>query len=191
MEDEDITGDCGGEKTMSSTMDGGLHSVDRPWIPSDSEQPRTDWNDCGIRGDENFSCPKCGERFYSELSISIHQRSHKREKPYSKWGKCFAKNSDVYVQPRTHSGKKMYTCSECGKCYLRKVELDRHQTSHTGERPYSCPECGKAFPLKSSLRRHVKSHTGVRPYTCSECGKCFPERSRLCRHRKTHTGQKQ
>ncbi|PIO10472.1 hypothetical protein AB205_0151100, partial [Aquarana catesbeiana] len=31
MEDEDITGDCGGEKTMSSTMDGGLHSVDRPW----------------------------------------------------------------------------------------------------------------------------------------------------------------
>ncbi|PIO37849.1 hypothetical protein AB205_0171770, partial [Aquarana catesbeiana] len=39
MEDEDITGDCGGEKTMSSTMDGGLHSVDRPWNPSDSEQP--------------------------------------------------------------------------------------------------------------------------------------------------------
>ncbi|CAI9624571.1 unnamed protein product, partial [Staurois parvus] len=31
MEDEDIPGECVGEKTMSSTMDGGLPSVERPW----------------------------------------------------------------------------------------------------------------------------------------------------------------
>ncbi|KAM5125798.1 uncharacterized protein ACMZJ9_021933, partial [Mantella aurantiaca] len=35
MEDEDITGDCTGEKTMISSMDGGDHSVDRSWDPSD------------------------------------------------------------------------------------------------------------------------------------------------------------
>ncbi|KAM5127539.1 uncharacterized protein ACMZJ9_020517 [Mantella aurantiaca] len=35
MEDEDITGDCTGEKTMISSMDGGDHSVDRSCDPSD------------------------------------------------------------------------------------------------------------------------------------------------------------
>ncbi|CAI9573287.1 unnamed protein product, partial [Staurois parvus] len=35
MEDEEITGDCAEEKTMSSAMDGGLHSVDGPSNLSD------------------------------------------------------------------------------------------------------------------------------------------------------------
>ncbi|PIO13970.1 hypothetical protein AB205_0064570, partial [Aquarana catesbeiana] len=112
IEDEDITGDCGGEKTMSSTMDGGLHSVDRPWNPSDSEQPRTVGDGAGIQGEETFFCPECEESFSSALSLSLHLSSHTVKKPY-----C---------------------CSECGKCFTQKHMLVSHQRTHTGEKPYSC-----------------------------------------------------
>ncbi|PIO09862.1 hypothetical protein AB205_0156350, partial [Aquarana catesbeiana] len=147
MEDEDITGDCGGEKTMISTMDGGLHSVDRPWNPSDSEQPCTEWNGSGIRGDENFSFPTWGESFSSELSPPVHQRSH--------------------------TGEKLYSCPECGKFFSQKSHLSRHLRIHTGEKPYSCTECGKFFSHKFHLYTHQKTHTGERPYSCTECGKCY------------------
>ncbi|PIO15359.1 hypothetical protein AB205_0031440, partial [Aquarana catesbeiana] len=167
MEDEDITGDCGGEKTMISTMDGGLHSVDRPWNPSDSEQPRTVRDGDGIRGDENFSCPFCGERFYSELSLSIHQRSHKGEELHSR-----------------------HSCSECGKSFSQKRKLTAHQRLHTGEKLYSCSECGKCFLWKSYLVIHQRTHTGEKPYSCSECGKCFSQRYHLNTHQKSHTGEK-
>ncbi|PIO24566.1 hypothetical protein AB205_0108930, partial [Aquarana catesbeiana] len=147
MEDEDITRDCAGEKTMSSAMDGGLHSVDRPSNPSDFGQPCTVRDSAGIQREEKFSCPECGESFSSELSLTVHQRSHKGEKPYS--------------------------CPKCGKCFTRKSQLNRHQRSHTGEKPYSCPECGKCFLQSSDLVRHQRSHTGDKPYSCPECGKCF------------------
>ncbi|PIO24568.1 hypothetical protein AB205_0108940, partial [Aquarana catesbeiana] len=63
MEDEDITREWAGEKTMSSAMDGGLHSVDRPSNPSDFGQPRTVRDSAGIQREEKFSCPECGEKF--------------------------------------------------------------------------------------------------------------------------------
>ncbi|PIO09763.1 hypothetical protein AB205_0103510, partial [Aquarana catesbeiana] len=147
MEDEDITGDCGGEKTMISTMDGGLHSVDRPWNPSDSEQPRIVGDGAGIQGEEIFSFPTWGESFSSELSPPVHQRSH--------------------------MGEKLYSCPECGKFFSQKSHLSRHLRIHTGEKPYSCTECGKFFSHKFHLYTHQKTHTGERPYSCTECGKCY------------------
>ncbi|XP_077321630.1 uncharacterized protein LOC143955461 [Lithobates pipiens] len=195
MEDEDITGDCGGEKTMISTMDGGLHSVDRPWKPSDSEQPPTEWNGSGIRGDENFPCPFCGERFYSELGLSIHKRSHKGEKLHSRHscsecGKSFSQKKKLTAHQRLHTGEKPYSCSECGKCFLWKSDLLIHQRTHTGEKPYSCPECGKRFSRRYHLNTHQKSHTGEKPYSCSECGKRFSQKSNLKTHLLSHTGKK-
>ncbi|PIO10704.1 hypothetical protein AB205_0131050 [Aquarana catesbeiana] len=83
IEDEDITGDCGGEKTMISTMDGGLHSVDRPWNPSDSEQPRTVRDGVGIREEDQFSFPECGKSFSSQQSLLVYQIPHMEEKPFS------------------------------------------------------------------------------------------------------------
>ncbi|PIO23875.1 hypothetical protein AB205_0048690, partial [Aquarana catesbeiana] len=164
MEDEDITGDSGGEKTMSSTMDGGLHSVDRPWSPSDSQQPRTVRDSAGIQGEEKFPCPRCGERFSSGLALFLHQGTHRE------------------------GG--LHTCSECGKCFRSKSKLVLHLRSHTGEKPFSCPECGKCFSNKCNLISHQRVHTGERPYLCSECGKCFSQQGTLYAHKKWHTGEK-
>ncbi|PIO40657.1 hypothetical protein AB205_0027590, partial [Aquarana catesbeiana] len=164
MEDEDITGDCGGEKTMSSTMDGGLHSVDRPWNPSDSEQPRTVRDGAGIQDDEKFSCSECG--------------------------KCYPRKSDLVRHQKSHTVEKSYPCPECGNSFLWKSALVVHQRSHTGEKPYSCPECGKCFSRKSELVIHHRFHTGEKPYSCPECGKCFSWKSDFVTHQRSHTGEK-
>ncbi|XP_077322047.1 uncharacterized protein LOC143955801 [Lithobates pipiens] len=192
MEDEDITGDCGGEKTMISTMDGGLHSVDRPWSPSDSEQPRTVRDGAGIQGEKKISCPDCGKSFNSELSLSVNKRPHKGEGAHScsECGKSFFTQSDLKTHYRTHTGEKPFTCPECGKGFSQKSCLTRHQKLHRGEKPHACPECGKCFARKSDVVLHRRTHTGERPYSCTECRKRFSCKSSLILHRRTHTGEK-
>ncbi|PIO24802.1 hypothetical protein AB205_0075040, partial [Aquarana catesbeiana] len=184
MEDEDITGDCAGEKTMSSAMDGGLHSVERPSNPSDSEQPHTVRDGAGIQGEEKFSCPECGESFGSLSHLYTHQRIHTASKPYScsECGKSFPKKYKLVRHQRSHTGEKPYSCPECGKCFPEKSKLYRHHKVHTGEKPHSCPECGKCFSQKSDLVKHQISHTRKRPYSCTDCGKCYVNKSVFVRH---------
>ncbi|XP_077321953.1 uncharacterized protein LOC143955711 isoform X1 [Lithobates pipiens] len=185
MEDEDITGDCGGEKTMISTMDGGLHSVDRPWNPSDSEQPRTVGDGAGVQ-------MECWEDFSSELGLSKHQKSQTGETQYScsECGKWFLHKSTFLKHYRSHTGEKPFSCSECGKCFSQKAHLSRHQRLHTGEKPYVCPECGKRCAQKSELETHQRSHARFKPYTCPECGKSFSHKSYFSIHQKLHTAEK-
>ncbi|PIO23429.1 hypothetical protein AB205_0141360, partial [Aquarana catesbeiana] len=160
MEDEDITRDCAGEKTMSPAMDGGLRSVDRPSNSFDTEQPRIMRDGAGFQREKKFSCPECGDSFSSELGLTIHQISH--------------------------TGGKLHSCFECGKCFFHKSELVIHCRSHKGKKSNSCPECGKCFTWKSKLVTHQRTHTGEKPYSCPECGKCFSQRSVLVRHQKSH-----
>ncbi|XP_018426439.1 PREDICTED: zinc finger protein OZF-like [Nanorana parkeri] len=220
MEDEDITADCAGEETMSSAMDGGPHSVDRPWNPSDSERPRPVGDGAGIQEEKTFSCPECGKCFSSEFSLSehgkshtgeelhscsecgkrfplksqliVHFRSHTGEKPYAcpKCKKRFPRTSDLVIHQKLHTGMKPNACHECGKCFLRKQDLLRHQRSHTGERPYCCSECGKCYTRKADLAIHQRCHTGERPYSCLDCGKSFLQVGYLYRHQMSHRGEK-
>ncbi|XP_077321918.1 uncharacterized protein LOC143955681 isoform X2 [Lithobates pipiens] len=192
MEDEDITGDCGGEKTMISTMDGGLHSVDRPWSPSDSEQPRTVGDGAGIQEVKKLFFLQFGESFSSEQIFSVHERSHtgKELHSHSECGKFLLHKAELVRHQSPHTGSKSHPCPECGKIFLRKAKLEVHYRSHTGEKPFSCPECGKCFSDSYSLGRHQRSHTGEKPYPCSECGKCFAQKSDLSKHRRLHTGEK-
>ncbi|XP_077345971.1 uncharacterized protein LOC143989622 isoform X2 [Lithobates pipiens] len=192
MEDEDITRDCAGEKTMNSTIDGGLHSADRPWKPSDSDQCRTMRDDARIQGEDDISCHENGESFSSELSLNMHQRSHRDKKPYScpECGKSFSYKSSLTKHQRSHLGEKPFSCSDCEKCFVTKSDLDKHQRSHTGEKPYSCSECGKCFSRKSNLCRHQKSHTGEKLYSCPDCEKCYLRKSHLYTHQMSHTGER-
>ncbi|PIO26691.1 hypothetical protein AB205_0133530, partial [Aquarana catesbeiana] len=192
MEDEDITRDCAGERQMSSVMESGLHSVDRPSNHSDSEQPCTVRDGARIQGEEKFFCPECWESFSSELSLTVHQRSHTDEELHScfECGKCFLHKSELIIHCRSHMGKKQNSCPECGKCFAKKSELVRHQRSHTGEKPYSCLECAKCFSWKSDLVRHQRLHTGEKLNSCSECGKLFIKKSDLVKHQGLHTGER-
>ncbi|XP_073467326.1 uncharacterized protein [Aquarana catesbeiana] len=192
MEDEDITREWAGEKTMSSAMDGGLHRVYRPLDPFDVEQPNTVRDGAGIQGEEEFSCPDCRESFSSKSSLTVHQRSHTGEKllSCSECGKCFLYKSELIRHYRCHTGEKPNSCPECGKCFTKKSNLVRHQRSHTGEKQCSCPECGKCFLHSSDLVRHQRSHTGEKPYSCPECGNVFSQKSTLVIHQRSHTGEK-
>ncbi|PIO14644.1 hypothetical protein AB205_0069260, partial [Aquarana catesbeiana] len=168
MEDEDITGDCGGEKTMSSTMDGGLHSVDRPWNPSDSEQPRTVRDGAGIQGKKKFPCLECEQSFSSGLGLFIHQGSHKPSQLHS----C-----SEHQNP--HTGEKPYPCPECGKRFSSRSHVMKHQMCHTMKHLFPCPECGNCYIRKTALVKHLRTHTGEKPYPCPECGKRFSQRACL------------
>ncbi|XP_018423239.1 PREDICTED: zinc finger protein 3-like [Nanorana parkeri] len=191
MEDEDITADCAGEETMSSAMDGGLHSVHRAWNPSDSEQPRPVGDGAGIQ-EKRFPCPECGDIFRFKLSLSVHLRSHNHEEvhPCSQCGKHFPCKSHLVRHQRSHTGEKPYSCTECGKYFSHKSSLSVHKRLHTGEKPFSCPECGKSYTQKSELIVHQRSHTGERPFCCPECGKSFSDKTKLSRHQRLHTGEK-
>ncbi|PIO12696.1 hypothetical protein AB205_0058870, partial [Aquarana catesbeiana] len=157
-EDEDITEDCLFSGTMSSTMDGGLHSMDRPSNPSESEKPRTVRDGAGIQREKTFPCPQCEKSFSSGLGLFIHQGTHREDG--------------------------LHTCSECGKCFLHRGQLVLHQRTHTGEKPYSCPECGKGFRQRSYLVLHQRFHNGEQPYSCPECGKCFSVKAELVVHQR-------
>ncbi|XP_073453816.1 uncharacterized protein [Aquarana catesbeiana] len=188
MEDEDITGDCGGEKTMSSTMDGGLHSVDGPSNPSDSEQPRTHTDE-----KRHLTCPECGESFLHKYRLAVHQRSHTGKKIYScpECEKCFLSKSDLVLHQRSHTGEKPYSCSKCGIYFSQKSSLSAHLRRHVGEEMiYSCPECGESFRYKKDLAVHQRSHPGKGLHSCPECGKSFPQKFKLMRHQKCHEEKK-
>ncbi|KAM9211846.1 zinc finger protein 713-like [Dugong dugon] len=166
----------------------------------------------------NFACSICGKTCYDPLSLSHHQRTHTREKPYEcEGGEAFSYRSSlnnhlvfymeespykhteygktVYDQltltehQRTHPGEKPFKCNECGKAFSIRFSLARHQRIHTGERPFECTECGKSFREKAVLARHKLTHIGERPYKCKECGKALSNRSSLIRHWRAHTGE--
>ncbi|PIO24790.1 hypothetical protein AB205_0163670, partial [Aquarana catesbeiana] len=138
MEDEDITRDCTGEKTISSAMDGGLHSVDRPSNPSDSEQPRTVGDGAGIQGEENFFCLECGENFSSEISLTVHQKSH--------------------------TGEKLHSCSDAGKVFHRNQTLLYTRDLTLVRSPFPALSAGNVFHI-SQILLNIREYTQERSRT--------------------------
>lgn len=77
-------------------------------------------------------CPYCDKKFNSKLTLSMHIRTHTKERPMR--------------------------CSYCGKTFRVWNSLKRHViTNHTKEYKLFCALCNKGFVSKSYLKVHLKS----------------------------------
>ncbi|XP_072308013.1 uncharacterized protein [Eucyclogobius newberryi] len=104
--------------------------------------------------------------------------------------KRFARNRNLQIHLRLHSGERPHSCSFCNKTFAQIGALNYHLVTHTGQIPLSCPVCKKGFRISSHLKAHMTTHTGEKPYSCSFCKKAFSQKAHLTVHWRTHTGEK-
>uniref|UniRef100_A0A3B4AR38 C2H2-type domain-containing protein n=1 Tax=Periophthalmus magnuspinnatus TaxID=409849 RepID=A0A3B4AR38_9GOBI len=104
--------------------------------------------------------------------------------------KRFARNRNLKIHLRLHSGERPHSCSFCNKTFAQIAALKYHLVTHTGEVPLSCPVCDKGFRISSHLKAHMTTHTGEKPYSCSFCMKSFSQKTHLTVHQRIHTGEK-
>lgn len=125
---------------------------------------------------------ECQERECIDAYIKAHKCSY--------CNKVFARQFNLKVHERIHTGVKPYKCTICKKEFTVKCSLKKHERLHTGVRPYECTYCGKTFTVKYSLKEHESIHTGVKPFKCTYCDKAFVRQVRLRKHERIHTGVK-
>ena len=142
---------------------------------------------------KRFSCVECGKMFARNQELRVHERSHTGEKPYMcRWcGKKYTQLAHVRAHERVHTGDKPFKCTQCDKSFSQRGSLNIHLRIHCGIKPYTCSFCDKDFSLKTNLERHIEMHHTVEKlHSCDMCGKTFGGLKYKKLHEKTHLKSK-
>lgn len=75
-----------------------------------------------------FSCDECNKQFYKAHDLSVHKRTHSKEKPYM--------------------------CGTCGRAFSHVSHVIRHEKSHNNIRSFTCPVCFETFAQGNLLKAH-------------------------------------
>ncbi|CAG9803055.1 unnamed protein product [Chironomus riparius] len=115
--------------------------------------------------EKNHICDICESKFLTIHSLKTHIKSiHQESNKFvcSHCGKSFASKGQLTVHERSHNKEKPFICEICNKAFSHRETLVTHSTVHTKIKPYACENCNQTFSCVGNLIKHRK----VRPNTC-------------------------
>ena len=78
-----------------------------------------------------YECQICSMKFVDSISLTSHERIHKKQ-------------------------KLLHRCKTCGKCFSRGYGLKQHEFTHATELAFQCPICFIKFKSPHGVSHHVK-----------------------------------
>lgn len=125
-----------------------------------------------------FRCVFCSKVFARGINLESHMNLHKSNGGFqcSHCKRRFYRQMDLKTHERSHGNhhKHFLRCKICRKCFDSASRLANHMISHTNERPHKCHMCDKRYKRESDLRKHINiKHCGQPPYKCTVCDEKF------------------